>query len=186
MAETTICPYCRDVLGEAEAITTCPSCQTAHHEECWQENQGCTLYGCEAAPVHEPRETSEIPTGWWGRDEKSCPQCHNPVRIEAIRCRGCGAVFEKEPEDATSFQARRRIQASSPSIRRWAIILATLCILPCTAPLAVVVTGSWSWGNRELLRAQPPIYRVLCHIGLVVGLLQIIAFVIAGTLYDLM
>lgn len=52
MAE--VCPYCRESITEVNR-TVCPACQTPHHEDCWQENRGCTVFGCEQAPAEEPK-----------------------------------------------------------------------------------------------------------------------------------
>ena len=44
------CPYCRSGLTESPPIVICRACHTPHHRECWQDNGGCTTYGCEGAP----------------------------------------------------------------------------------------------------------------------------------------
>ena len=51
-----ICPYCRmeSGTGEGERID-CPGCGTPHHPDCFQENGGCTVFGCSHAPVDEPK-----------------------------------------------------------------------------------------------------------------------------------
>jgi TM2 domain-containing membrane protein YozV len=33
----------------------CPACSTPHHKECWEENGGCTVFGCAEAPVEEAK-----------------------------------------------------------------------------------------------------------------------------------
>lgn len=49
-----VCPYCRATIHAAhEPATICPVCATPHHRDCWEENGGCTVFGCEAAPVEE-------------------------------------------------------------------------------------------------------------------------------------
>ena len=40
-----VCPYCQTGVKESEA-KLCPICGMPHHAECWQENGGCTVYGC--------------------------------------------------------------------------------------------------------------------------------------------
>jgi len=50
------CPYCRAPLGEDPAsLTICPVCGTPHHADCFEENVGCTVFGCSAAPAAEPK-----------------------------------------------------------------------------------------------------------------------------------
>lgn len=51
-ASKEICPYCRT---QAESPKRCQSCGTPHHHECWNQNGGCTVYGCSGAPSEEPR-----------------------------------------------------------------------------------------------------------------------------------
>lgn len=40
------CPYCRFPIKPGDQIVVCPACQVPHHADCWEENQGCTTYGC--------------------------------------------------------------------------------------------------------------------------------------------
>jgi TM2 domain-containing membrane protein YozV len=49
-----ICPYCRTPVDQNEAIL-CPGCATPHHADCFEENGGCTIFGCSAAPPAEPK-----------------------------------------------------------------------------------------------------------------------------------
>src|SRR5205807_486639 len=53
-----VCPYCRTEIeptASTEGITTCEGCNTPHHQECFAENGGCTLFGCKFAPPDEPK-----------------------------------------------------------------------------------------------------------------------------------
>jgi hypothetical protein len=62
MIET--CPYCRETI-DAEDVIRCPSCGTPHHNACFAENGGCTVFGCESAPVDESKirvELLDVPT----------------------------------------------------------------------------------------------------------------------------
>ncbi|WP_446744418.1 NINE protein [Silvibacterium acidisoli] len=49
------CPYCRSPFEDGEEIVSCPGCATDHHTDCFQENGGCTVFGCSAAPADEPK-----------------------------------------------------------------------------------------------------------------------------------
>jgi TM2 domain-containing membrane protein YozV len=33
----------------------CTACGTPHHEDCYQENGGCTVFGCKRAPADDPK-----------------------------------------------------------------------------------------------------------------------------------
>lgn len=43
------CPYCRDEIKGGTQYS-CPSCHTPHHRECWEQNGGCTVWGCAQGP----------------------------------------------------------------------------------------------------------------------------------------
>jgi hypothetical protein len=49
-----------------DAIKACPACDTPHHQECWSENRGCTVFGCRMAPPDEEQVAVEAPTGGGG------------------------------------------------------------------------------------------------------------------------
>ena len=44
------CPYCQSGFLPHEDVLVCRACEIPHHRECWQENGGCTTYGCENGP----------------------------------------------------------------------------------------------------------------------------------------
>jgi len=51
-----VCPYCRMAFDEtAPARVFCTACGTPHHEDCYQENGGCTVFGCPRAPADDPK-----------------------------------------------------------------------------------------------------------------------------------
>jgi TM2 domain-containing membrane protein YozV len=55
MAEP-VCPYCRMPFDEASPPRIfCTSCGMPHHEDCYQENGGCTVFGCKCAPADDPK-----------------------------------------------------------------------------------------------------------------------------------
>ena len=50
------CPYCRTEAQTGDGSTIfCQGCGTPHHQECFDENGGCTLFGCKYAPPDEPK-----------------------------------------------------------------------------------------------------------------------------------
>ena len=53
---TAICPYCRGEINPADGGNIdCPGCGTPHHQDCYAENGGCTIFGCAQAPVDDPK-----------------------------------------------------------------------------------------------------------------------------------
>ncbi len=43
---TQTCSVCQTEIAARESMTTCPSCGLTFHTECWEENRGCSAYGC--------------------------------------------------------------------------------------------------------------------------------------------
>ena len=50
------CGACHTRVEGDEPSTTCPDCGTAFHADCWQENLGCSTYGCPQVNVLAPPE----------------------------------------------------------------------------------------------------------------------------------
>ena len=50
---TSVCPYCRSPFDGPPF--ECPGCGAPHHAECFEENGGCTVFGCTAAPAVEAK-----------------------------------------------------------------------------------------------------------------------------------
>jgi len=40
------CPYCQFPIKQESEVVQCRACQVPHHRECWEENGGCTTFGC--------------------------------------------------------------------------------------------------------------------------------------------
>ena len=73
------CPICQWPIESGEAQTLCPGCRTEYHQECWQMNGGCAVYGCKYVPPTEHLEDIEIPVSYWGQEYKPCPACRAMV-----------------------------------------------------------------------------------------------------------
>ena len=51
-----VCPYCRMPFDEVSPPKIfCTACGMPHHEDCYQENGGCTVFGCKCAPADDPK-----------------------------------------------------------------------------------------------------------------------------------
>ncbi len=42
------CPYCQFPIKHDSNVVVCSRCQIPHHRECWEENNGCTTFGCQS------------------------------------------------------------------------------------------------------------------------------------------
>ncbi|TJX14959.1 DUF2628 domain-containing protein [Tissierella creatinini] len=40
------CPYCKTELNSTDEVIECSKCGMPHHKNCWEENLGCTTFGC--------------------------------------------------------------------------------------------------------------------------------------------
>src|SRR5271167_2864936 len=55
MSAAAVCPYCRGPIeADPQQQKVCEGCGTPHHLDCYEENGGCTVFGCSAAPAEEP------------------------------------------------------------------------------------------------------------------------------------
>ena len=51
-----VCPYCRMPFdGASPPRMFCTACAMPHHEDCYRENGGCTVFGCKCAPADDPK-----------------------------------------------------------------------------------------------------------------------------------
>jgi hypothetical protein len=55
-----ICGICHSAIVAGETTTVCPSCALTFHAECWQENQGCSGFGCPQVGVLAPASEQPI------------------------------------------------------------------------------------------------------------------------------
>ena len=53
--DSSTCPYCQTEITSTDQKNICQICQTPHHTDCWNENKGCTVYGCHMAPQDEDK-----------------------------------------------------------------------------------------------------------------------------------
>lgn len=42
------CPYCQFPIKHDSNVVVCSGCKIPHHRECWEENGGCTTFGCQS------------------------------------------------------------------------------------------------------------------------------------------
>ena len=76
---TAACPYCLTELEPGgEDVVSCPDCSTPTHRECWDENGGCTVFGCAQAPSDDPKVTVAA-----GDLEQARPFADTPV-VETV------------------------------------------------------------------------------------------------------
>jgi hypothetical protein len=136
-------------------------------------------------PPTEHRNTLEIPSSYWGQENRPCPACNREILAAAMRCRHCGATFSSgRTEERTEFQKRTEINERLPAARRNIVVLFVFSVIPFVAPLAAVVGAIWYWSNRDTIRALPALYRGLCKIALALGAGQTVLIAIMLMLFS--
>jgi hypothetical protein len=128
----------------------------------------------------------EIPASFWGRTDKECPQCRQVIQAAALRCRFCGTVFgSNRPLQAEEFHAGRQLAEGARRARAGIIWLLIASIVPCTAPLALIVGGIWFMHNRAAIARLPAMQSAMAHIGVGLAGVQTVGLVVVGVLYSL-
>jgi DNA-directed RNA polymerase subunit RPC12/RpoP len=59
--ESALCSICQTPIEPGEERTACPSCHLTFHAQCWQENLGCSAYGCDQVNILAPHEPIAAP-----------------------------------------------------------------------------------------------------------------------------
>lgn len=95
-----ICPYCQGRIDSGEQLVQCSQCGVPHHEECWKENGGCTVYGCKGwalwpglnLPAMEDRTYEPVDLTKLNTREfvLACPMCKARVSKGMSTCGCCG------------------------------------------------------------------------------------------------
>ncbi len=156
--EGAICQVCG--CGLDQEIVACSKCRTPHHEDCWNYNRVCSVYGCggrAAMPggVDAPEEIVEI------RDTDPDP----PPRRRRRRRRGARPMGRDLPPRTTpppGFSGAMRdladrVQATlrSGTVHadgRRSHYAEFACALPTDAPSMNVGSGQWRDAFRPSLR----------------------------------
>ena len=50
-SEDVVCPFCRERVTTAALRAECADCATPHHLACYEEQGGCSIYGCTSRTV---------------------------------------------------------------------------------------------------------------------------------------
>jgi predicted RNA-binding Zn-ribbon protein involved in translation (DUF1610 family) len=168
-----ICPICKWPIASEEPQTVCPSCHIKYHSACWKENGGCGIYGCPQVPPTDHRTSLEVPPSYWGQENKPCPVCGTIILAAAIRCRHCGATFSSpSPENKDEYRQQKTLAQRFPQLRRGVILLFVFCVIPLTAPFAILFGGSWYISNRKDIKDMPVLYSAISRIAVFIAIGQ--------------
>jgi hypothetical protein len=168
-----LCAICQSPLAPDAQATDCPGCHSRYHQECWDYNKGCAIYGCAHVPPTEKLDELEMPASYWGQEEKACPACRQTILAAAVRCRYCGATFATaKPQAATDFLGSIALNQAVPAVKRQSMWVIVLCLIPCTAPFAAVGGLIWFFHQRQIIKKLPALHAGLCKVALSVAIIQ--------------
>lgn len=99
-----ICPFCKMEIQETDNVKVCPACEIPHHQECWNENKGCTTFGC-SEQHHEEQHTNPTTVcvncgAPLGDGQAFCPKCGTPKAVAPAKtfCSNCGNELQAGQE----------------------------------------------------------------------------------------
>jgi ketosteroid isomerase-like protein len=139
-------------------------CSTPHHKECWEENKGCTTYGCPNNPNTETmgEETFEsLDVGNQTIDdikqelEKQkakpkatikCPKCNIPIDKDSDFCNHCGHFLKEDASrtEKSKFEKEyRKLYKEKVNFKRKRLLITTSSILILT--ILFIVTFYYSY-----------------------------------------
>ena len=98
-----ICPFCKTEIKEGDIVKVCPVCNIPHHAGCWEENKGCTTFGCSEqhyeAQYTNPTDVCNNCGAPLGDGQAFCPQCGTPKNVPKKNlCGKCGAELQDGQE----------------------------------------------------------------------------------------
>lgn len=108
-----ICPYCKTPITEANLVTVCPDCGTAHHQTCWDLNNGCANPECGNLPKSKPTYCNQC-GAVLTEEQQFCHKCGAAkVTAQSNVCSKCG--FELQPDQAFCPKCGTKAGAPAPA-----------------------------------------------------------------------
>lgn len=93
--QESTCPICCGNFSSNDSLVMCQHCKTVYHSECWEENHGCSTYGCQSTQHLETHNTA----GGAGDDVTSgmvvCSFCGTSHASSDLVCPSCGHLLQE-------------------------------------------------------------------------------------------
>lgn len=118
------CPYCQSKIKSGADFIVCSHCGVPHHRECWEENKGCTTYGCINNPHTEKK--IELDSNYSNDSEDvgnlspeeirqslrnsesvfiQCRNCKSEVEESSVYCKYCGYNLKENKKTGVLSEA---------------------------------------------------------------------------------
>jgi hypothetical protein len=137
------CPYCQTNIKENADKIICSACHTPHHKECWEENKGCTTYGCvnnpntKAKSIDVGNQTVENIQQILVQEKQDvktmeCPNCKKQIEEGSVFCKYCGVSTSNKPGNKEKFEEefqKRYKDSVKIKRKRFIVTLTSLSIL---------------------------------------------------------
>jgi Oxygen-sensitive ribonucleoside-triphosphate reductase len=98
-----VCPFCKTKIKDGDEVIVCPACGIPHHKGCWEENKGCTTFGCKEqhyeAQGTNPTDVCPNCGASLGDGQMFCPKCGTPKGgVKSNVCGKCGTELQEGQE----------------------------------------------------------------------------------------
>lgn len=176
------CPYCQSPIKQSADIIICKDCGTPHHKECWDENKGCTTFGCRENPDVKKHSGQVVDVGNQTIDEIqglieqtrerhsshpsnlliNCPECDSLVDENSRFCKFCGYNFidnqtpirrsEFEKEYINRYKQRVSMQRKGAWLTTLSLTLLVMVMLTVGYLAAKSIAEYFSSPKEEIKR----------------------------------
>ena len=154
------CPYCQSKIKLDADFTVCPSCGTPHHKECWEENKGCTTYGCPENPTTDkslsiqgedvghltPDQAARTLDSQIEKIFIKCQNCKKEVAEKSVYCSYCGFNLKEkrfdEAKNEFEKEYKKRYKEKADFTRK-RFLLTLVSIVLLTAAVGYLVYLSY-------------------------------------------
>ena len=181
-----LCSICQTNIIAGERIVYCPHCSLPFHVECWEENKGCSAYGCKSAPPTVKTDAHvAVTTNVWG-GEKNCPSCKKTIKGQALKCRFCGASFATRDAITSGDYASREYEGSEYLAARNKVIgLFLLSAAACLSLIALIIVSIVIFGGGVMgieYKRLPSALKAVLYCAFGVSILMLIVMVALAVL----
>lgn len=138
-----ICPFCKTEIKEGDAVKVCPACRIPHHQVCWEENKGCTTFGCSEQhyEAQETNPTDVCPTCGFSLsdDQIFCPKCGTPKGgVKKNICDKCGTELHEGQEFCPKCGQKARVNKANEANKKKSVKLIIAAVTIIAAIVAII------------------------------------------------